>query len=167
MRAHALPAVVEKLGTVLDLTVTHADKRLRIDDWKGWQLLTPVDAFKRTAGHGRLYLVKGALGDQVENADLLLESYGVTYEKWHKREAEKALALQHADQVGVLLGRVERIGYRSDKWGRRGKTHDYDHDFRERGGRMPKLWIDKKHASAATTAVITGGDFVVRQEGIC
>ncbi len=90
------------------------------------------------------------------------------YAQWHQREPKRARKLDFkSDAVGVLLGRVERIGYRSDKFGRRNKMHDYDHDFRERGGRPPKLWIDAKTVQGAHTAIITGGDFVVRAEGIC
>lgn len=165
---HRVPAVVEQLGTLLDLTVSSGDHRMRIDDWKGWLLLAPPDAFERKAGQGRLYLVKGKLGADFdeERALQILRNAGDTYAKWHKREHERVRALNVADGVGILIGRAERIGYRSDKWGRRGKTHDYDHDFRERGGVPPKVWCDSPHAGKARTAVITGGDFVVRQEGI-
>lgn len=166
-RPHTVPSVIEQLGTLLDLTIVHGEHRLRISEWKGWQLLTPVDAFERAAGQGRLYLVKHKLGETLGDAAELLANFGRAYTKWHKREPEKARALEHADKIGNLLGRVERIGYRSDKWERRGKMHNYDHDFRERGGKAPKLWIDAKQVKTATTAVITGGDFVVRAEGIC
>ncbi len=166
---HKIPRVVESLGTILDLTVTHGAHRLRIDEWKAWQLLAPVDAMHRTHGAGKLYLVAHELGDDFDptTTERLLQQCGETYGVWHQRDAERVRKLETGNGAGVLLGRVERIGYRSDKFGRRGRTHDYDHDFRERGGKPPKLWIDAKTIGAAKTAVISGGDFVVRAEGIC
>lgn len=90
-----------------------------------------------------------------------------TYERWHQRAPRFVGEIDELpDLIGVYIGRALRIGYRSDKWGSEGATHDYDHDFSERGHTPPEAWADSADLAQARAIVIVGGDMRVTPEGI-
>ena len=70
------------------------------------------------------------------------------------------------DAIEWRQGRVLRIGYRSDKWSRRGAMHDYDHDFTEAGHRPPLIYTNTQSLGRARAALITGGDMAITEGGI-
>jgi hypothetical protein len=164
-RPYRAPATTVLLGCVLDLQLEHDGHRITVTGWEGWAMLTDADAMERAPGRARLYLApwtpergrgRGARSHNAED----------TYRDWHQRDPLKRVVLDVPDSFGVCQGRVCRIGYRSDKWGRRGKTHDYDHDFRQGGHAAPLLYTDARTLDGARGAVICGGDMRVTERGI-
>lgn len=162
-RPHRVPETTVKLGTVLDCTIADGDKRIRIDEWKGFQLLTDADAMERV--RPRLYLVKGRLEGIDEEEAANVERAADTYRAWHKRDAAKVGELD-TDPAPYCQGRMLVIGYRSDKWSRRGKAVDYEHDFLEEGGSAPLVFTNRATLPAATTVVVVGGSMKVAPGGI-
>lgn len=156
-----VPPVTVQLGTVLDVRFEFRGQRITVDEWDGWQLLTDEGAMD--SARPRLWLLPGKL-----EADAERDAIGPaprTYERWHRRGFDFVSDLEVSDSpIGFRQGRVVGIGYRSDKWGRRGETHDYDHDFTE--GDPPLLYTDRADIADATAAVIVGGDMRVTERGI-
>lgn len=166
-RPYRPPEVAVKLGTVLDLVVEDRDVRLFLRDWGGWQLLTDEDGMEREPGRARLYLFAGKLELDGELEPDDLPEAAATHVAWNQREADKVGTLREIpDEIGWYQGRVLEIGYRSDKWARKGKTHDYHHIFTEHGAQPPRLYTNTKNIDRARAAVITGGDMSVTPEGI-
>jgi hypothetical protein len=92
---------------------------------------------------------------------------GATYEAWHEREPERVTELDELpDVIGVYIGRAQRIGYSSDKWKKRGKPVDYDHDYTEPGYEAPEVWADRLDLARAHAIVIIGGNQRITPEGI-
>lgn len=160
-RPHRVPAVTIKLGTVLDCTIAHGPQRAFVDEWKGFQLLSDEDAMDRA--RPRLYFVRGRLGADPGVEDL--EGAARTYKRWTQRDPEHVGELDTRD-ARYLQGRMLRVGYRSDKWNRRGRTVDYDHDFLEDGGSAPLVYTDTKTIEAARTIIVLGGSMRVTEGGI-
>lgn len=159
------PPTSVRLGFVLDLTIEpNPDARVRIDDWDGWLMCCGENGFELPPGRAKLYLFAPAPDDSAKRRDYSAATRA--YELWHKREAERVDVHEVPDRVKCCQGRVLRIGYRSDKWGRRGKAYDYDHDFCERDGLPPLLYTDVADIGKARGAVIVGGDMTITQEGI-
>lgn len=161
---YAIPGLTVHYGTVLDLQVEHRRKRELVTRWKGWCMLVGENAMRAAPGRARLYLVKGKLeptGKARTKASAL-----ETYERWHQRAADKIGELDVPDEITHKQGRVIRIGYRSDKWNRRGSMVDYDHSFLEDGHRAPWLYTDAASLSKSTAAVIVGGDMAITEGGI-
>lgn len=159
-KAYAVAPITVKLGTVLDATIAHGRKRTVVDEWRGFQLLTGEAAFDQS--RPRLYLVRGRLGgDPGVNGDKGAE----TYSRWHKREPRRVGEL-NTQAARYPQGRMVRIGYRSDKWSRRGTTADYDHDFLEDGGSAPLVYTNTRTLAAATTIVVVGGSMRITEAGI-
>jgi hypothetical protein len=162
-RPHRAPRTTVLLGTVLDLQVEHDDMRTTVTHWKGWALLADADSMERAAGRARLFLVPFKVDGPRERQSDDAED---TYWRWHKRNPRKVLQLDVPDTFGALQGRVLRIGYRSDKWTRRGNARDYDHDFREGGALAPLIYTNARTLQGARGACITGGDMRVTERGI-
>lgn len=156
-----VPPVTVMLGAVLDLRVEDGQVRIAVDDWEGWLLLTDENAMD--SNRPRLFLVAADLADGTE-----LEAVGPaaqTYERWHRRQHDGVSDVDvSGEEIGYYQGRVLSIGYRSDKWGRSGEEHDYDHDFTE--GEPPKLYTDRADIADARAAVVVGGDMRVTERGI-
>lgn len=161
---YTVPAVTVLLGQVLDLQFERGSTRIRVDEWHGWQLLTTEDAMERAPGRARLFLLKGKL----EPGSSLRSTVDPhTYDRWHQRAATKVLDLLNVPaRISFFQGRCLTIGYRSDKWEPRGRSHDYEHSFYEGGHRPPKLYTDAAQFARARAAVITGGDMRVTPRGI-
>lgn len=164
MSAYAIPGLTVHYGTVLDLQVEHRRVRELVTRWKGWCMLVGENEMRAAPGRARLYLVRGKLTDtgRSKTKAIAIE----TYERWHERAPDLIGELTVADEISHRQGRVIRIGYRSDKWNRRGATVDYDHSFLEDGHRAPYLYTDAPSLSKATAAVIVGGDMAITEEGI-
>lgn len=165
LRAHYhVPKVTVQLGTVLDLRVQKdASTRLTIDEWDGWLLLTDENAMD--SSRPRLFLVPGELGQ--DDSREAVGPAAETYERWHRRGYDFVDNVDVSGaSIGFCQGRVMVIGYRSDKWGDPGKTHDYDHDFTEAGAQPPLLYTNRAAIDEATTAVIVGGDMRISPRGI-
>lgn len=156
-----VPPVTVLLGAVLDVRVEAGTIRTFIDDWDGWLLLTDENAME--SNRPRLFLVASDLADGTQ-----LEAVGPaadTYERWHKREHDGVAEVDvSGNEIGYYQGRVQSIGYRSDKWSGKGTEHDYDHDFTE--GEPPKLYTDRASIEDSRAAVIVGGDMRVTERGI-
>jgi hypothetical protein len=167
-RPHKVARVTTLLGVVLDLQLElqGGRKRLLVTEWEGWALLTDNDGMDRAEGRARLYLVPFVDTAGKFNAPRALELGAETYKRWHERRSDDVLHLDVPDSFAHEQGRVLRIGYRSDKWRRRGDAVDYDHDFREDGATAPKLYTDSRELQAARGAVITGGSMRVTEAGI-
>lgn len=161
MKGHRVAPVTVKLGTVLDCTIAHGDKRLFVTEWRGFQLLTGEDAMNQL--RPRLYLVRGRLG---ADPGIDPDRANATYRRWHDRDPERVGELETADRVTILLGRMIRLGYRSDKWDRRGRTVDYDHDFQEGRGVAPLVYVDKPNVRSVGTVIVIGGSMRVTERGI-
>jgi len=165
--SHSVPGLTVLYGSVLDLTIATRDLRILIDEWHGWQMLVSERAMSSAPGRAKLYLVKGAIrnraplmGDEHDRAQ-------EQYERWHLRDAESlGEIIDIPGTIAYRQGRVMRIGYRSDKWTRRGKHRDYDHDFTEDGHRPPWLYTNTRNIERARAAVIVGGDMAITEGGI-
>lgn len=164
MPSYNVPALTVHLGTVLDAVIEHKGLRYTVKRWHGLQMLTNPNAFEIT--RPKLFLVRGRLERPVRlEPGAHAGPASDTYERWHQRENER---------VGELVtkvakypqGRMVVIGYRSDKWGPRGKRHDYSHDFFEDGGRPPLVYTDTRALDAASTVVVVGGSMTIAEGGI-
>lgn len=164
MRARNVPAITVQLGTVLDAVIEHRGQRYTVTKWKGLVLLTGENAIesKRPA----LYLVRGKLTNKQKlekGADAGAASR--TFNAWHAREHDLVGELD-TRAAKYPQGRMVLIGYASDKWGKRGKSHDYTHDFYEDGGNPPLVYTDSRTLDAARTVVVVGGSMRVTDRGI-
>lgn len=161
-----VPATTVHFGTVLDLTLEQGEMRIRIDEWNGWHMLVSPNAFELAPGRARIFLVRGKLARKQDLQGDELDSAQTAYERWHQRDAKLIGELNVPDAIEWQQGRVLRIGYRSDKWSRRGARHDYDHDFTERGHKPPLLYTSTRALERAAAAIIVGGDMAITEEGI-
>lgn len=164
MTSYAIPGLTVHYGTVLDLQLEHRRVRELVTRWKGWAMLVGDRAMRSAPGRARLYLVRGKL-EQTARSKAKASALD-TYERWHKRAATYVGELEVADEIGHKQGRVIRLGYRSDKWNRKGSMVDYDHSFLEDGHRAPWLYTDAATLAKSTAAVIVGGDMAITEEGI-
>ena len=155
-----VPKVTLKLGTVIDCTIGDGNARAFVDDWKGYQLLTGESAMD--ARRPALYFVRGRLGG---DPGVAAAAAAKTYRRWHQRDPERVGELDW-DPCEYRQGRMLRLGYRSDKWGSRGKAVAYDHDFLEDGGTAPLVWTNTRTLEAATTIIVVGGSMRVTERGI-
>lgn len=161
-----VPPVIILLGTVLDAELEAGGNRIRIDEWKGYQVLADHDAFSRKPPHARLYLVRGKLeGLDHEPSDRRVERGLRDYERWHRRQAERIGEID-SKEAKYPQGRMVTIGYRSDKWGRKGRTHDYTHSFLEDGGRPPLVYSSSRTLAGSHTVVVVGGSMRITERGI-
>ena len=162
---YRIPPRTVKLGTVLDLQIeVNVNTRVRIDEWAGWLLVCPENGFELAPGRSKLYLF-APLPDGEASERVNYDAATRAYERWHKRDAARVDVHKVPDRFTCLQGRVLRIGYRSDKWGARGKSHDYDHDFCE-GDALPPLLYTNKRGLNSDGAVIVGGDMTITERGI-
>lgn len=163
---YRIPATTVQLGTVLDIDVSDGALRLFIDDFKHWLMLTDANGMDAAAGRARLFLVAvppRTVKLEREPGDRAAETFG----RWHERDAHSVLELDGLpDAISYYQGRVTRIGYRSDKWHKRGAKVDYDHDCRENGARPPKLYTSHADIARARAAVIVGGSMHITERGI-
>lgn len=161
-RPHRVPAITAHLGRALDVVIERNDgEREKWDEIRGFQLLAPADAMDRSPGAGRLYVVAGKLEDRepVELGDHADAEH--TYQQWHRRPADVTGRIEVPDAIGVPLGRAIRIGYKSDKFGRKGAEVAYEHDFSEP---YPRVYVTSRKAPRAM--VLSGGNFTVSGRGI-
>jgi len=165
--SHSIPGLTVLYGTVLDLTFATGNQRVFVREWRGWQMLVSDRAMESAPGRAKLYLVKGRIakrkalqGDEHDRAQ-------EQYERWHQRDAAAiGQIVDIPDVIAHRQGRVLRIGYRSDKWSRRGNHKDYDHDFLEDGGTAPLLYTNTKQIERARAAIIVGGTMAITEGGI-
>lgn len=159
------PPTTVKLGFVLDMQLEpNPEVRLRIEEWRDWLMACGENGFELPPGRGKLFLFAPVELDDASRRDMSAATRA--YERWHRREAGRVDMYDVPDELAHLQGRVLRIGYRSDKWGRRGSEHDYDHDFCEGDALPPLLYTDKKNLSDSRGAVLVGGDMVITEGGI-
>lgn len=152
------------LGTVLDLSIAPSSReRVFVAEWRGWWLLTTPDAMERAPGYARLFLASGRAERTGEAPD---GAGAETYAAWHERDPDRVLELDVPSQLPHLQGRLLRLGYRSDKWGRRGEFEDYEHDFSERAGAPPLIYTDRADIEDSSAALVVGGDMVITERGI-
>lgn len=164
LRRYRVPARTVQLGTVLDLHLElNATQRAFVKEWSGWLMCIPEHGFELARGSSKLFLFKPAELEQLEGMGAAAIR---AYQRWHKRHPDAVESHEVPDHLGHLQGRVLRIGYRSDKWGARGNTIDYDHDFTERGALPPKLYTDSAELEQARGAVLVGGDMTITARGI-
>lgn len=162
MAHYHCPPVTVSLGTVLDLRVSNGDKRIFIDDWEGFLMLTDPNAFD--SERPRLWLMKGKLGakSDVEPGGRAEEAF----ELWHRRGFDLVSDVTIPDgPIGYYQGRVTSLGYRSDKW-TKDEPHDYDHAFNEDGASPPKLYTNRVDLEKTTAALLVGGDMQITEAGI-
>lgn len=162
-RPYRIPPVTVHLGEALDLVTQGNGKRTR-HDLTGWQVLTDADATERSDGRARLYLVKGELSDKVPN-NIDRNSAVRTWQIWNRKPRPDLVGgiYDLPEKIGQHIGRAVSIGYRSDKYGKTGKSIDYDHDFRE-GAKPPLVYAD--NATDPRALVVTGGSIRVTGRGI-
>lgn len=165
LRGYRIPRRIVQLGEVLDVQLEPTpSERLTLTEWRGWLVAIPEHGFELPPGAAKLFLFKP---NPVETAETMKPAAARAYQRWHKRLPVDALAgYEVPNHVRQYQGRAVRIGYRSDKWGKRGKAHDYDHDFREHGARPPKLYTDAADLERSTAAVLVGGDMHITEGGI-
>ena len=158
-----VPRVTAKLGTVLDCTIAHGSARAFVDEWKGFQLLTGVNAMD--SRRPCLYFVRGRLGSDPGISERAARAGANTYKRWHQRDPARVGELD-TEPCEYQQGRMLRLGYRSDKWGQRGRAVAYDHDFLEDGGSAPLVYTNTRTLEAATTIIVVGGSMRVTERGI-
>jgi len=161
---HRFAAQTVALGTVLDLSIApSARERIFVTEWRGWWLLTTPDAMDRAPGYARLFLAAGRAErtDEAPNG-----AAAETFTAWHARDADRVVELEVPSRLPHVQGRLLRLGYRSDKWARRGQWDDYEHDFSERGGAPPLLYTDRADIEDSSAALVVGGDMVITERGI-
>lgn len=164
MTTHRVPDHTVLLGTVLEVEIDAGDARMVVPEWRGMMLLSPADASERDAGYGRLYCVwppRSLRRGKPDNAAAVR-----TYVEWSRREPSYAPSVEVPESASREAGRCARLDYRSDKWNNEGVWHDYTHSFVEGGELPPLVFIDKTYLEDATLVVLSGGEFVVRREGI-
>lgn len=162
---YRIPGRTVELGSLLDLHVElDASHRVRVDEWAGWLVTIPEHGFELLPGRAKIFLFAPKPAPVRDAGNLSAAERA--YKRWHKRGAEELAVHTVPDHVGHYCGRVLRIGYRSDKWGPRGKTIDYDHDFTENGARAPKLYTSSSERNGSTAALIVGGDMTITERGI-
>lgn len=164
---HRIPARIVQLGTVLDCVIEHAVDRewrlLTVTEWKGWLVCANEACMGQAPGRARLILLPKRDVKKKRRPAVRSELYN----RWHKREpSEVVLDLEVPDSIAHVQGRCVRIGYRSDKWARRGASVDYEHDFRERGGAPPLLYTDSPALDHARAALLIGGSMRITEAGI-
>lgn len=163
---HVPPRTV-LLGMVLDLTIERNGERVTLtDEVRGWVMATTEAGMDAAPGRARLYLFPASELAPDVGDDSKFARARETFERWHARQAEQVTEAEVPDTVGYLQGRLIRIGYRSDKWGRSGDFHDYDHSFAEAGALPPKLYSDTEELQDMTAAVVVGGDMSITEAGI-
>lgn len=166
MVVKSVAPVTIHLGTVLDAELEHGDQRIEITEWAGYHILADHDAFTRRAPHARLYLVRGHLERPRSEPNEKRVARGLRdYERWHKREPKRIAELDWKP-ANYPQGRMVTIGYRSDKWGPRGRRHDYTHSFLEDGGRPPLVYTNTRTLASASTIVVVGGSMRITERGI-
>jgi hypothetical protein len=149
------------LGEGLDLVVERRGRRHTFRDMKGYAMLAPANAEERKPGSGRLFLV-AAEGNETNPSGSARAVE--TFRMWTHRDPDRTLKLEVPDSIGYRIGRVIRIGYRSDKFRRRAGTWvDYEHDFAEP---FPVLYATTTTGEGARGYVLTGGRFVIGSRGI-
>lgn len=162
---YRVPAQTTMLGSVLDVTIEHDGRRAFVTEWRGWLMLCGLTAMDAAPGRARLYLMRGEL----EPSDRMPSNTGAaTYERWHRRNPEQVGIVDNGgpDEIGFYQGRAIQLGYRSDKWGRRGRTHDYDHNFYEDRGDPPRIYTDRATLQGSSAAVLVGGSMSITERGI-
>lgn len=162
-----VPRECVQLGVALDLTTECGSKRTTWEgrDVGGMVLACDADAIGRPKGTAAIYLLReeAPADDSAPPSPDAAE----TYRTWHRRDADGRRELGGLpDVIGVYIGRATRIGYRSDKWHKRGTAEDYDHDYTEPGYVAPEVWADHGDLAKAEAIVIVGGNQRVTAEGI-
>lgn len=163
MTVHRVPDVTVALGTVLDCTIGEGDRRVFVDEWEGFHLLTNEGAFDNAPGRARLYFVKGAMAALPAKPADFKGSRDFKY--WSERDPDRMGEL-NTKPCKYVQGRLLRLGYRSDKWHRKGKTEDYDHDFLEDGGAAPLVYTSAPTLAASVCVVVVGGSMRITEGGI-
>jgi hypothetical protein len=171
----AIPRTVVLLGTVLDLTTERErNGQLERTTWEpgdvgGLAMCTDARAMGKRAGTASLYLLRGQ-AEQLELAEgggTLVRDAARTFNAWHEREPDSVHHLDALpDSLPCFVGHCTRIGYRSDKWGKPGEHHDYDHDYTEPGYRMPEVWADCADLAQARAVLVRGGNQRITPRGI-
>lgn len=159
---HHVAVHTASLGTVLDCTIADGQQRVFVDEWKGYQLLTNATAFENLPGKAKLYFVRGELADTLRDPHAHPAARARKY--WTEREPDGVGELE-TSPCSHLQGRLVRLGYRSDKWHRKGKTEDYDHDFLE-SGMAPLVYTSAPSLAASRCVVVVGGSMRVTKDGI-
>jgi len=162
MRAHRIPDRTVALGQVLDLVVDQGAERVKLHA-SGWWLLTTVDAMDRAPGYARIFLVQAAAGASDSEPGAAAAD---TYRQWHERDPSEVLELQIPSSLPHALGRLETLGYRSDKWSTVGDAVDYEHDFYEDGGTPPRLYGDRAQLADCSALLAVGGTMTITARGI-
>lgn len=164
MTTHRVPPHTVLLGDVLEAEIDTGDARIVVTEWAGMMLLAPADATEREPGYGRLYCApapKSLKGGEPTHGR------GVrTYVEWHRREPRHAPEVTVPAKADRMAGRCVRLDYRSDKWDFHGRTREYTHSFTDGGELPPLMFINRTYLEDATLVVLSGGEFVVRREGI-
>jgi hypothetical protein len=163
MSVHHVAPVTVALGTVLDCTIGDGDTRVFVDEWEGFHLLTNEGAFSNAPGRARLYFVRGKLAALPAKPQNFAGSKDFKY--WSSRDPDRMGELD-TKPCKYVQGRLLRLGYRSDKWHRKGKTEDYDHDFLEDGGAPPLVYTNAPTLAASHCVVVVGGSMRITEGGI-
>jgi hypothetical protein len=163
-----VPKTVVQLGTVLDLSTVRGRARTLWEgsDVGGMLLCTSARGMDGAPGRAPLYLLRV---DRRLNPDNPPGETAAadTYERWHERAPDGIAELDGLpDDLPHYIGRALRVGYRSDKWGKRGEVKDYDHDYTEPGYAPPGVWADDPDLSKARAILVRGGNQRVTEEGI-
>lgn len=119
-----VPDNLVALGSVLDVVVERDGRRERLEPG-GPQWLC-ADASKETLWLLPKKTVPGRLPD---GADAEIRRMGSVYRQWNDFEPRRTQLTPPLTVRGKwrLVGRVVRMGYRSDKWDAR--PNNYEHDF--------------------------------------
>lgn len=137
-------------------------------DRRVWIMATDPDSVEAPPGEARLYFIKAPFTRDLtpdsnhEPTDEALDSFYL----WNQREADRTFTVDTPDEVGTYYGKITRIVYASDKWDKRGKVTEYDHDFYENDGEPPFIYFDDEDPEFAEAAIIYGGTMSINERGI-
>ena len=164
-RKIAVPKEIVFLGWVLDAIVESGETVIKVkDEWHGWFMATSSGSEKLRPGRARLFLLNSDVFFSKDRKPS--KKAAKTLKNWTARNPDEVFQTKAPDDFPHKQGELSRLGYSSDKWEHKGKFFDYDHDFRESGGRPPTVRTDHKDIAKSKGAVISGGTMRITNRGI-
>lgn len=160
-----VPKELVFLGWVLDATLEREGKIIKVnDDWYGWFMATVPGAEHMPEGRARIYLLSS--DSYFAKNKPVTEKAADTFREWTTNEPQEVFQTEAPDDFGHVQGRMVRLGYKSDKWEKRGQYHDYEHNFTEDDGVAPIVRTDTADIRESKGAVMQGGTMRVTAQGI-
>lgn len=160
-----VPREIVFLGYVLDAIIERDNQVIKVkNEWHNWFMCTSPGAERLSSGRSSLFLLDSGIYKGIDKKPS--QKARQTYYEWTKNNPKQTFETGVPDDFPYVQGRIIRIGYASDKWTRRGRYENYDHDFYDCGGIAPIIRTDKKDIAKSNGAVIKGGSMRITSRGI-